>query len=176
MADETTPAPAAGGAAAAPKAPSKLLLPIVVAAATLAGGAVGVMVVAPMFIASRAAQASEGLDPEGAGAADDGHGAPVGGGPMFKVDNLIVNPAGSQGSRFLMVSVAVETPDPKIEEHLRKQEPRIRDLIIGLLEQQTMEMLSRPGVREEIKLQLGDSISMLAGVKVRAFLPQFVIQ
>jgi flagellar basal body-associated protein FliL len=75
-----------------------------------------------------------------------------------------------------MVSVAVETPDPKIEEQLRKQEPRIRDLIIGLLEQQTMEMLSRPGVRDEIKLLLGDSISVLAGVKVRAFLPQFVIQ
>lgn len=174
MADEANPTPSGPAGGAPAKAPSKLLLPVVVAVATVLGGVVGVMVVAPMMIASRA-QVAAGLDPQ----ADStgGHGpAPAEKGPMFKIDNLIVNPAGSQGSRFLMVSVAVETPDAKTEEQLRRQEPRIRDLIIGLLEQQTMESLSRPGVRDELKAQLGDTISAIAGMKLRAFLPQFVIQ
>ncbi|MFN0181399.1 MAG: flagellar basal body-associated protein FliL [Gemmatimonadales bacterium] len=181
----TQPEPAPDGAAAKPeqapaKAPNKLMLPLIVTLMTLAGGALGVMVVAPMLVARQMAAGLEAEPGEGGG---EDHGAAEGEaggekGPMFKIDNLIVNPAGSQGARFLMVSVAVETPDAAFEEHLRRREPQIRDVVIALLEQKTMEQLAQPGMRDTLKLQLSDTISVIAGVTtpLRVFLPQFVIQ
>lgn len=182
----TQPESAPDGAApkpepATPKAPNKLMLPLIVTLMTLAGGAVGVMVVAPKLVARQAMAA--GLEAEPGEEAGEDHGAAEGEaggakGPMFKIDNLIVNPAGSQGARFLMVSVAVETPDAAFEEHLRRREPQIRDVVIALLEQKTMEQLAQPGMRDTLKLQLSDTISVIAGVTkpLRVFLPQFVIQ
>lgn len=177
---ESAPGAAAATEAKAVKPPSKLMLPLIVVVMTALGGAVGLLLVAPKLIANRAMAA--GLEADSAGGEGehgDGEEA-VGGekGPMFKIDNLIVNPAGSQGARFLMVSVAVETSDAKMEEHLRSREPQIRDIVIALLEQQTMEQLAAPGMRDSLKVQLGDTISVIAGVKtkLKVFLPQFVIQ
>ncbi|MEO8450416.1 MAG: flagellar basal body-associated FliL family protein, partial [Gemmatimonadota bacterium] len=100
-------------------------------------------------------------------------------GPLFKMDNLIVNPAGSQGTRFLMVSVAVATPSGEVAEQLRADEAVIRDVVIALLERKSMEMLALPGIRDSIKNQLSDTISALVGHsadKLKVYLPQFVIQ
>ncbi len=182
---EGASAEGAEGEAKAKKGPNKLLLPLVVTLMTAAGGAVGMMVVAPTLVAREhkaagldaAAPAEEGGGEEHGGGGEHGEG---GGekGPMFKIDNLIVNPAGSQGSRFLMVSVAVETPDAKLEEHLRAREAQIRDVVIAMLETQTMDNLSQPGIRDSLKAILSDTITTIAGskAKLRVFLPQFVIQ
>ncbi len=174
MAEEQAQGAEEAGEGEAPKkGASKLLLPIIVAVATVAGGVVGVTVVAPRLIAARAASAAP------ADSADGEHGGGGGEpGPLLKMDNLIVNPAGAQGTRFLMVSVAVEAPTPKVGDELRAQELRIRDLIIGLLERQTMQDLSTPGIREELKGQIADTIGALMGQagKIRVLLPQFVVQ
>ncbi len=175
MSDQATP-DAGAEEASAPKAPNKLILPLVVAIMTLAGGAVGVMVIAPMLAPSRQAAA---LDP--AHNPDSAPGKATGKetrGPMFRIDNLIVNPAGSQGSRFLMVSVAVETSSASHEEQLRRQEAQIRDVTISLLERETMESLSQVGIRDTLKGRLADTLSVITGsrAKLRVFLPQFVIQ
>ena len=95
------------------------------------------------------------------------------------MDNLIVNPAGSQGTRFLMVSVAVATPSGEVAEQLRAEEAVIRDIVIALLEKKSMETLALPGIRDSIKAELSDTISALAGrsgEKLKVYLPQFVIQ
>jgi flagellar protein FliL len=175
MAEEQVQGAEQAGEGTAPKkGASKLLLPIIVAVATLAGGVVGVTVVAPRLIAARATSA------EPADSAAEGEHGGEGGEPrpLLKMDNLIVNPAGAQGTRFLMVSVAVEAPTPKVGDELRAQELRIRDLIIGLLERQTMQDLSTPGIREDLKGQIADTIGALMGQagKIRVLLPQFVVQ
>ncbi len=183
MSDDATPhaAEPTPQAKQAAKAPNKLVLPLVIAVMTVVGALAGVLVVGPMVVESRSA-VSEGLDPElGDSGAHATAGETAGGGekgPMFKIDNLIVNPAGSQGTRFLMVSVAVETPDAKMEALLRSREPQIRDVVIAMLERQTMEQLASAGIRDTLKHQLSDTISSLAGsrARLRVFLPQFVIQ
>ncbi len=181
---ETTNPEAAGeapGEAHAAKGPNKLVLPLVVAVMTVAGAAVGMLVIAPKLAADRA-PIQAGLESpdatEGGGEGGEHGEAAAEKGPTFKIDNLIVNPAGSQGSRFLMVSVAVETPDAKMEETLRHKESQIRDVVIALLEKQTMETLSAEGIRDSLKSQLGDTITAIVAskAKLRVFLPQFVIQ
>lgn len=163
------------GPEASKKGSSKLLLPIVVAVATLLGGVVGVLLVAPKLIASREASTAEHSAEETAKAEGEKKAER---GPLFKIDNLIVNPAGSQGSRFLMVSIAIEAADDKMDEDLRRREPLIRDVVIALLEKQSMESLARPGIRDSLKAAIADTVTILAGSKQRlaVFLPQFVIQ
>lgn len=166
-----------GGEAAAAKPAGRTgrgwLVPAVALVAALGGGVVGALVVAPK-LRPAAATATAGLDPVPAEPTPEGSDK----GPIFRVDNLIVNPAGSQGSRFLMISLAVETPDAKVDAVLRRQEARIRDLAISLLERLSMEALSVPGIRDSLKRQLSDTISAVAGTstKLRVFLPQFVVQ
>ena len=184
MAEEANAGPSAEGgkvAEAKPaKAPSKLMLPVVVALMTILGGVVGVWIVGPKLTARAQLQAGLEAEPDGK---DQKDGEKEGGkaaakGPVFKLDNLIVNPLGSQGARFLMVSVAIETVDGKQDEELRAREAQIRDLVISLLEKQTMESLGTPGIRDSLKAQLSDTITALAGsrTRLRVFLPQFVIQ
>ncbi|MHB1328087.1 MAG: flagellar basal body-associated FliL family protein [Gemmatimonadales bacterium] len=175
MSDQATPE-AGAEEAAAPKAPNKLILPLVVAIMTIAGGAVGVMVIAPMLApAHQTAALDPAHSPDSAGEAATGKETK---GPIFRIDNLIVNPSGSQGSRFLMVSVAVETSSASHEEQLRRQEAQIRDVTISLLERETMESLSQVGIRDTLKSRLADTLSAITGSrpKLRVFLPQFVIQ
>jgi flagellar FliL protein len=179
----THAAPAEGGSSQVKpeRAPNKLLLPLVVALTTIAGAAMGVLVIAPKLIAARS-HVAEGLardsstGGESETVSENAHGGERG--PTFKIDNLIVNPSGSQGTRFLMVSVAVETPNAAMEALLRSREAQIRDLVITMLERQTMESLAQPGIRDTLKAQLSDTITALSGQssRLRVFLPQFVIQ
>ena len=69
-------------------------------------------------------------------------------------------------------------PPTAQDEALRAMEAQIRDLVISLLEKQTMEALGTPGIRDSLKAQLSDTISALARspTKLPVFLPQFVIQ
>jgi flagellar FliL protein len=99
-------------------------------------------------------------------------------GVLYRIDNVIVNPAGSRGSRFLMTSVAFELPDAEAEERLRAREVEVRDVVIATLESQTLEMLSRPGARDTLKLRLRDAVAPILGEarEVRVYLPQFVMQ
>jgi flagellar basal body-associated protein FliL len=65
-----------------------------------------------------------------------------------------------------------------MDEALRRQEPEIRDILIALLEKQTMESLGRPGIRDSLKEAIADTVTALAKSprRLAVFLPQFVIQ
>ena len=96
---------------------------------------------------------------------------------MFKLENLIVNPAGSQGARFLMTSVAIDVPSDKVEAHLREHEAEVRDAVMSALESETLDMLTRPGARDSIKDRIARIVVPLAGdPDIHIFLPQYVIQ
>lgn len=180
MSDETvpqTPGDATTDSAPPPAGPSRAILYGVVGAALLVGGALGAMVIAPSIRPPDTIIVQEAPKP-----ADHDSGevsekeAPGGEGRLVRLDNLIVNPAGSQGTRFLMVSVAVEAPNAKVEEALRARDAQIRDVVIALLERKTMDALSQPGARDVLKKEMADTLGRLSGARLRVYLPQFVIQ
>ena len=174
----------------------KLLLVGVIAGGVLLGGAGGGLILGPKLTAARAAKASEPAKEEKAGKeskAEKGKaskekqdkkekkekkkGGKEGESAVFKLENVIVNPAGTQGSRFLMATVAFECDDPKVDEMLRSNDIAIRDRVISVLENQTMEMLTRPGARDSIRILLAEAIAPFADdAELRVYLPQFVIQ
>ena len=181
VAAETKPDAKAGATAvpAAPKAPSSpLFLWIGVAAGALViGGVVGAVVIGPQVIAMQKTNGASAPPKEAAKPASDKKGEKEVARPVVRVDNVIVNPAGSQGSRFLLTSIAIELPDTKTQDWVRAHDAEVRDVVITTLERQNLEQLTQPGARDSVKHALTVALQPVAGTTdLRVYLPQFVIQ
>jgi flagellar FliL protein len=178
MSDETHPTPAAEPEAAtaspeasgAPDRPrsNRVALLAVLVVAGVAGVGSG-FVVGPKFVSHSARPDPVTTDHEDAESATPG--------AFFELQNIVVNPAGSDGMRFLMVSVAVEVPAQALAERLREHQVRVRDVVVSVLERQTLESLTQPGARDRVKVDLADAIApFVEGKRPTVYLPQFVIQ
>ena len=167
---------------AATRAPGKGLLAGAAFGALMAGAAVGFFAVAPR-IAPTPALAATAATAEAAHAGGEAHGGGHGGEAegevpkIVRVENLVVNPAGTQGSRFLMTSVAFEVGD-SAERVLVAREVELRDRVIAVLEAQTIAELTQADARTRLKEKLSSAVAPMVGprAKVAVFLPQFVIQ
>jgi flagellar FliL protein len=147
-------APAAGG--------SKVL--VAGLAALLLGAALGVFVVAPRLGAGGAEPAAEA------------EAEPVKK-VLFELQNVIVNPAGSQGQRFIVATVAFEVASEEVRNTLHESETQIRDGVTGVLERKTVEELLRPGARDAMRGAFAEVVApYLKGAKVQVFIPQFLVQ
>lgn len=165
---ETQEAPPAE--AAPPRKKGFVVFGIVGLALVLGGGA-GVFVVGPRLAAKAKAGPAEVATPEPEHAAEPGTGI------MLKLENIIVNPAGSQGTRFLMASVAFEFPDSRTEDRAREREVEVRDAVIGVLSSTSWDALLLPGARDTLKRQLALAVApIVSSDRLRVFLPQFVLQ
>jgi flagellar protein FliL len=97
---------------------------------------------------------------------------------IYRIDNVIVNPAGSDGTRFLMASVAYEIPDDPSEQLLHAHEVQMRDDVISILGTMSMEQLTAPHARDTIKARLIGIAQRILGpqTQIEVYIPQFVIQ
>ncbi len=146
------------------------LLPLIaVAIVTLGvGAAVGAKAVGPKLgtaLASRAeARQSEKKET-----------APV---AMHVVDNLVVNPAASGGSRFLLTSIALQAAGPDQAAILKARDVEIRDAFVKLLSSQTVEQLTDMSQRSKLSKELMAAANRVvgAGTVTGIYIPQFVIQ
>ncbi len=98
--------------------------------------------------------------------------------PVLLLDNLVLNPAGSGGGRFLLVSVGVQVADPTANEEMKKREIEARDAVLRVFGSKTVEELSDVSRREGFKKEVKAILDSLLGPKVvrGVFFPQFVIQ
>ena len=188
---ETKEAPAEGAAAAAPASPKAappVVLIAVVVLALGAGAALGSLLLAPKLIHARQASAAEDLAHPGRkkdtkdkkGDKKDKKGE-TGKTPVYKLDNIIVNPADSQGQRFLMCTVAIESDDAKALDLLREHEIELRDRVVTLLSKQPMDRLTAQSARDSLRSELLAVVQPVLGpdgkdTVLKIFLPQFVVQ
>ncbi len=154
--------------------PSAGPMPLIAALVALVlGAAAGFFVVAPKLAGGGAPAAAEAD-----GLVDDGHGNMVPAkGHYFDLSNVIVNPAGSQGSRFIVVTVSFEVPTEAIQLSLANAETRLRDGVGGILERKSVEELLAPGARDALRLEFAELAKpYLKGSSVTVYIPQFLIQ
>lgn len=185
---QADPAIADGAAPATkPKDAPVWMLALVVVLALGAGGALGSLLIAPGLVKARQAAAAADHDSSHAGpkkakkhAKKKGHGK-EGESSSYKLDNVIVNPADSQGQRFLMCSLAIQADDPAALDVLREREVELRDRIVTTLTSMTLAELTAAGARDSIRTRLVHAILPVLGpdgedVELKVFLPSFVIQ
>ncbi|MEP6619455.1 MAG: flagellar basal body-associated FliL family protein [bacterium] len=165
-------------AGTAPASSSKLPLMIVILAGLLVGAGVGAFVAGPVIAKKlhpapadahgKAADAKDAKGKEGKETAK----------VLRVVDNLVLNPAGTDGSRYLMLTAAFEVKDAAADELLKARDAEVRDVIIGRLALKSVEELTDMTKREALKAEV---LAMLAplfppGTMKHVFFPQFVIQ
>jgi flagellar FliL protein len=186
--------------AAAPAAPPRRSALIPMLAAVLvglgAGGASGALVAGPMLAkrvipavdsASLAAQVAAGATAPGGEKTAEGEakgeekkkeGEKAEPAPALLLDNIVMNPSGSSGSRFLLLSVSYELKDAKVAEVLKSRDAEVRDLVQRVMGAHSIEELIDISHREQFKSELIKATEVITGAKTvkRVFFPQFVIQ
>jgi len=117
---------------------------------------------------------------ESDGDGDGGENAnvPVEFGSFYEVQNMIVNPAGSQGSRYLMVNLGFESDEEAVITELEDKEVVVRDKVIKMLSEFTVPELANIDRRDSIKDTLRTSVNQVLqeGQVTRLYFTQYVLQ
>jgi flagellar FliL protein len=178
-------------------APSKPKLPILigmVAVGLAVGGGTGAAVLGPM-VAKKMGKATPivAVHADSAAAEAGGeHGAPAAGehgaaadgkegagaASVLLLENLVLNPAGSGGSRFLLLSVAIEAGKATALEQFKARDAELRDIILTALGTKTVDELTDISKREVFKTELQAAVDARFGKQTvkRLYFPQFVVQ
>jgi len=172
------------------EAPKKgRLIPILMIVIGLAGGAAaGLLFVGPTVFGGPAEAAAESSDEE----ASDDHSAPSEGqegdesesgaapadGNLHTIANIIVNPAGSGGNRFLLVDLSLALSDDAEATELEARDVELRDALLALFGSQTVQQLTDIAQREVLKTDIRSLITGLLshGEVEGIYFPRFVIQ
>jgi flagellar protein FliL len=202
MAEEETAADE--GTAPKKKGLPPFVMPLVLALAGMgAGGFVGAKVVGPKLTtgfsggltaadlsahASKKGEHAQGADSTDEEASAEGeHDAAKGGGehgppsapPIYTISDLVLNPAGSGGTRFLMLSVAFDMKDSSAVDAFKVRDAEIKDAVLALVGGKTVEQLAEVSAREPLKIEIRDLVGKITkkpkSIK-RVSFPQFVIQ
>lgn len=174
-APEPTDAPAAP--APAGRAKKTILLVVVVGLGIGLGGAGGVMMAGPLLAggapAAATADAEHAEEEEEEAKADTTAPAVV-----YMVENLVLNPAGTNGSRFLLLTIGLAVPDEAGSQALQARDPELRDVVIRQLGAKTVETLADITRRDSLKVELKAALVERFGKKsvLDVYFPQFVIQ
>jgi len=181
MADEEQPTEEAAPA----KKPSMMIAILGLVGGLVIGGLGGSFALGPMlakkFAAPKSAEAAttESKEEKGDGEHSGKDGEKKAGAVVAVMENLVLNPSGSNGTRFLMAAVAAEVKDEKIKEEMTGRDAELRDAVLRILGERTVEQLADMNLREALKKQLTDSLNARLESKSaikRVYFPQFVIQ
>ncbi|MGQ0766210.1 MAG: flagellar basal body-associated FliL family protein [Gemmatimonadota bacterium] len=170
-----------------PRRPRRVVLIGMLVGGLVAGVAAGLVAIGPMVARSSGYVVTAGADSaaaEGEGGHGEGDGEAAGRAApsVYLIDNMVLNPAGSGGTRFLMLATAVEFSDGKYEEEMRVRDVEVRDVLLRVVGARTVEELAETSFREKLRRELADSLSQLfpkaerKTAITRVFFPQFVIQ
>jgi flagellar basal body-associated protein FliL len=103
-------------------------------------------------------------------------------GEQFTVDEIIINPAGTHGRRFLRLGVALEAAEgeggAEVMTELETRKAQIRDLFIREFSLRTLEELTDATVREELRLACIQKINdiMVKGKILNLYFTDYVLQ
>ena len=97
---------------------------------------------------------------------------------VYTIDNLVLNPAGSGGTRFLLLSIAFEMKDAAALDAIKTRDAELRDAVLVTLGAKSVEELSDMVSRDSLKVELRKATAKALRTKSvkRVYFPQFVIQ
>lgn len=99
-------------------------------------------------------------------------------GGSYQLGELVVNPSGTNGQRFLIVEIGLDLADKEHIQRIQSQEQRIRHEMNEILSSRTIDQLVRYEEREEMRLELARIVNRVVGTgSVRnLYYTRFVIQ
>ena len=99
-------------------------------------------------------------------------------GNIFMMKDIIVNPAGTGGTRFLSAAVGFELKNPQAGGRITEREAVVRDALITILSSQTIAELTDPTQRERVRRLIQKRIcDLLQTTDIGAvYFTEFVLQ
>jgi len=112
------------------------------------------------------------------GKKEKGEHADAGPSEVYLMEDIIVNPSGTGGTRFLSVSIGIETDSKNTVELLEKREPVIKDALITILGSKTIEQLSDTKEKEITRYQIKKRLEQLlkADNIMAVYFTDFILQ
>ncbi len=97
---------------------------------------------------------------------------------VYVVKDLIVNPAGTNGLRFLLTTIGLEVTSEETVKELEKRDVQIHDSIIGILTSKTLPELDDVSTRDTLKVSIKSQINkeLVTGTVVNVYFSKFIIQ
>ncbi len=123
------------------------------------------------------AHEEEAKEEKAAEESEEGH-AETEYGVFVEIPDLIINPTGTDGQRFLLVSIGLEAQEEEVLKEIETRDIVIRDAVNNLLALQPIPRLSDIREREAIKEELRQRLNTLLGkdkIK-RLYFTQYVLQ
>lgn len=180
-------APAVAPAAAAKPAGAGAWLPLIltlVLAPALTWG-VGQFVLIPQLQKKLAAiptaeDATQGLHADGSSANSKEGGGKDGGkeAASYEFQNVVVNLAGTMGTRYLKTSFLVTGAEPNIKSTFEANKPRLTDVTLNVLSSLSLADLEEPGAKNVLREKLVNAYNQAIGRKVadQVYFSDFVVQ
>ncbi|AEN74015.1 flagellar basal body-associated protein FliL [Rhodothermus marinus SG0.5JP17-172] len=99
-------------------------------------------------------------------------------GQFMELQGFIVNPAGTDGTRYLMINLGLESAKGDVLEELKEKEIVVRDTVLKLLGQRTVEELADISLRAQLKKELREAVNgiLQKGKIDRVYFTQYVLQ
>lgn len=96
---------------------------------------------------------------------------------IFSIEDIIVNPTGTNGQRLLLVSMAFDVKDEAQLESIKQKEFVVKDMVISTLSSKTMNELSAIGQKDSLKAEISQGLaSLLPKLKINSvYFSKYVI-
>lgn len=106
------------------------------------------------------------------------YGNPPDFGGYYEIKELVVNPADTDGTRYLVFSIGLEVRNSKDIDALEQREVVIKDAILTMLARRNVQELASIDDRNEIKQEMGIMINQILGKRAvrNLFFTQYVMQ
>jgi flagellar FliL protein len=96
---------------------------------------------------------------------------------QFELEDLILNSADTNTTRFVKIGLVFEAGDEKVVHELEEREYRVRDLLISLIGRRTAAELSTAEARDVMRTQILDELNASFDGGIRdVYFTDFIIQ
>lgn len=97
---------------------------------------------------------------------------------VFVVKDMIVNPAGTNGLRFLLTTIGLEVTSEATVQELTRRTVQVHDDIINILTSKTLPELDDVSARDSLKVEIKRSVNtdLTTGEVLNVYFSKFIIQ
>lgn len=97
---------------------------------------------------------------------------------IYIVKDVILNPAGTNGTRFLLTTVGFEVSNAEAKKEIEAKDVQVRDALNTILTAKSLTTLSMPENRDSIRLEISERVGKLlrTGKLTSVYFSKFIIQ
>lgn len=97
---------------------------------------------------------------------------------IYNIDDVIVNPANTNGKMLLLTSIGLDCEKEDTKKNLENKQIVVKDIIISVLSSKTVDQLSQMTYRDSVKSEITDRLkSKIPEAKIKnVYFSKFIIQ